>query len=312
MTPIEAINHACAVGPMAQITCNSHISRLKVLMRKTEMSDSDVILQPHITIPLLRNDYALSTQLANVGTIKSVFTHHPELKANNMAIFEVWQRYYHEVLGPVAQDAENNFPSAAQIAAYMPWAEVIEKRDGLNVDSPEYFILCLHTMLRPLRGDLGNVRILRAEPTEEDRRIGNCLVIRPGYMTLTLNEFKTQGKSFPQYNKLLPMDLMDVITRSLMKNPRDFLIVSPRTKEPYTNDNAYTKYVGRMFSNATKAGMGLNMMRHIYVSSLDITSMRGGELRQLANEMCHNTARQMMYRLIFLRPGEVEPPPPSC
>lgn len=297
---MECLQRAYDEGNIRKRTHKGYTERMEALMKKTNLGDIEVVLDHPKSMAAIQQQKADGSKLVIIKMIRAVFKYHPTLRSSRPDVYNAWDKSYKAALAPVALRTLWNVPSAAQLAAYMPWREVVERRDKLDIDSMAYFVLALYSMIPPVRNDLGDCRTLHEAPTTaEERQRGNYLLIRPGHMILTFNEFKSKSEIRPQYNKLLPMELADVIARSLLKQPRDFLIVSPVTGEPYTNDNSCREYVDRLIHGVTKPGLGMCMLRHVFIDSLDFNNLPGGALLAISQDMMHSRAQAWDYRLKF-------------
>lgn len=159
-------------------------------------------------------------------------------------------------------------------------------------------------MLPPARADFNKVKIFNNTPptSEQVKEYPNHLIItsKPTYnMKLVYNEFKTKSRKLQVYEKHLPDNLIQVIKNSLKQNPREFLIVSEKTNEPYHKPNSFTQHVKRVLYKVFNKTMSINTLRHSFVNSVDMNTITPQEKEQLAKEMMHSPEMFDRYRLVI-------------
>jgi hypothetical protein len=302
----RSLRRAVDKGQLAESSLLNYEKRLNGLQASSGLSVKYLTRHPkkaHAAIVDNHGDVP-QTVRAYIIAFLALFRHNPKMAEQHHKEYAEFKKIFQTIDKVVKERYDSNEPTERQREAYMPWADVIAKRDALGRTSGartsiDYLIICLYTMIPPLRADFGNVRILKKEPVGKDALDGNYLVLRDRYMRLVLNEFKSKCKSIRQYNKVLPDDLDAVVRESLQAHPRKFLLVSPRTQEPFVRDNTYVVYVHRVFERILGKKISISMLRHIYVNSIDFNSMTSGQKCQLAADMLHSTTTNDRYRLIF-------------
>lgn len=239
---------------------------------------------------------------ALINSILTLFKHGPGLKKKMAKAYKCWFAQFSEV-HEVAEKKYNTLTaSEKQVKAYVPWVDIIKKRDELNKDSDAYLMLCLYTMIPPARSDLNKVKIFKHKaPTEADTIAEpNFLIInKDGSMKLVYNEFKSKSKKLQKYEKVLPKNLVEVIERSLQTNPREYLIVSPRTGLPYPNTNSFTVYFNRTLKAVFGKPVTANTLRHSFVNGINFQHLTPLEKEVLAKDMMHSPEMFDRYRLII-------------
>lgn len=296
-----AFRDAVKNGRLAVVTRQNYESRLSTMQHETGNTVHHMVRHPSETYQaILRKSADVPQTIRSYLTaFMAVFKHDPKLASRKQDEYQKFRSYFRKVDKVVQERYDNNEPNDKQREAYIPLNDVIQKRDQLLADSPEYLVLCLYTMIPPLRADFGNVRILSREPQGAAASTGNYLVVREKYMRLVLNEFKSKSKSLSQYNKVLPVNLEAVIRHSLSNQPRSHLIVSPRTGLPFLRDNTYVVHVHRIMERAIGKKVSISMLRHIYVNSLDYNKMTSGQKAQISADMLHSVSTNDRYRLHF-------------
>lgn len=286
---------------LSETTKHNYKYRLERLTTLTNHDIDWVISNCPKTLAILKEKGVTEPQSvkAMINAILTLFKHTKDLKENKKKAYTCWINHFKEVNEKAEQKYETIQPSAKQIDAYVPWSEIIQKRDQLDKDSEEYLILCLYTMLPPARADFNKVKIFRdnAPTSIETKEYPNHIIITSKYMKLVYNEFKTKSKKLQMYEKQLPDNLTQVIKNSLKRHPRDFLVVSDKTGEPYHKPNSFTQHVKRILFKVFKKQMSINTLRHSFVNSVDMNQITPQAKEQLAREMMHSTDMFDRYRL---------------
>ena len=154
-------------------------------------------------------------------------------------------------------------------------------------------------MLPPARADFNKVRIMKEKQLSDElvAKYPNHLIIMPKGMKLVYNEFKTRSKKLQKYEKVLPDELVAVIKESLKRQPRQFLVVSDKTGEPYHKPNSFTQHVKRILYKVFGKSMSINTLRHSFVNHVDLNKITPLEKEQLARDMMHSPNMFDRYRL---------------
>jgi hypothetical protein len=283
---------------------NNYKYRLERLVNLTNKDIDWVIANCPKTLTILKTKGIKEPQSvkAMINAILTIFKHTKGLKDTKKKAYTCWINHFKEVNQKAEEKYETITPSDKQIEAYVPWPEIIQKRDALDKDSQEYLILSLYTMLPPARADFNKVKIFNnTTPTlEQVKEYPNHLIIttKPTQsMKLVYNEFKTKSQKLQVYEKHLPDNLTQVIKHSLKQSPREFLVVSEKTNEPYHKPNSFTQHVKRVLYKIFNKTMSINTLRHSFVNSVDMNTITPQEKEQLAKEMMHSPEMFDRYRL---------------
>ena len=295
-----AFEKAVASGKISETSRQNYEKRLRWMEDFTGKSVRHLLLNPSETYAAIKKrDKEPQTRRTIMTAFLAVFRHDKAFQRQHRLKYQAFRKYYRELDTVVQARYDANEPTCKQREAYMPFGEVLAKRDALPKSSDEYLLLCMYTMIPPARADYNKVRILHREPEGVEATTGNYMVVRQGYARLVLNEFKSKGRSFPQHVKILPRDLEAVVRESLRQKPREYLFVSPRTGAPYDKDNTFVVYVNRVFERVLGKRIGISMMRHIYVNSLDLNALTSGERKRISQDMMHSLETNDRYRLKF-------------
>lgn len=238
------------------------------------------------------------TLRAYVNAVLAVYKYNPELKEQHKLEYEKWRDKFKEVDKVTEHKYMTLQASDRQIEVYEPWSVIVKKRESLDKDSVEYLLLSMYTMIEPSRADMNKIKIWNKEPTEQQKVAEpNYLIVKANGMTLVYNEFKSKSKRLQKYENELPPQLQKVIRRSLQLNPREYLIVSPRSGEPYHNAHSFTSYFDRMLNRIFGKKVTINTLRHSYINSLDMNKITPLEKEQMAKNLMHSVSTFEKYRL---------------
>lgn len=239
------------------------------------------------------------SRMSYISAVLTLFRHIPELAERYPRAVDAWRAHLAVESSKAAQRYDNNEPTAAQLAAHVPWADVLKARDALSRDSIEYLLMAMYTMIPPLRADFDRLAILHSKPNGRQvaEETPNYVLIEPASTTLFLNAYKTRKNTGHEYSKVLPPQLRAAIDRSLGQCPRAFLFTQPRSGEPFSTPHAYTVFAGRIFKRVLhNPHASTNTLRHSYITALP-DRMKVGVRDQIARDMLHTTAMSYRYRL---------------
>lgn len=286
---------------LSEVSKNNYKYRLDRLTTLTNKDVDWIINNCRKTLSILKDNNITEPQSvkAMINAILTLFKHTKGLRETKQKAYTCWIEHFKEINEKAQEKYEKIEASPRQIEAYVPWEEVLSKRDKLDKTSNEYFILCLYTMLPPARADFNKVRIIKENKVTEQltKDYPNHLIIMSKGMKLVYNEFKTKSKKLQQYEKILPDELVKVIKDSLKRQPREFLVISETTGEPYHKPNSFTQHVKRVLFKVFAKDMCINTLRHSFVNSVDMNTITPLEKEQLARDMMHSPNMFDRYRL---------------
>lgn len=281
---------------LSSITKRTYLERLKFFIESTKKDLKDIILHPEESIEWIeKHSTSLQTQKSYLSAILAVFKHTPSLKETEKDIYYKWYLAFKKVHDQIDSKYKMNEPSLKQKEGYVPYKDIVEKRDELKKGSKERLLLAMYTYLRPLRSDFNKVYIY--EKPQKIYSYDNYIVLTET-PELVLREFKTAKKKLENiYQKELPKNLIEEIQQSLEKHPREWLFVD-RTGEPYKSDS-FTKWVNRTLKSLFGKPLTISLIRHSYINHLDFNKLTIQEKEEIAKDMAHTADTQDRYRLIF-------------
>ena len=184
---------------------------------------------------------SIHSQKSFINVILALFKHTAELKNTHKHSYDCWLKKF------VAVKNTDN-PSKIMVAS---WSEIEKKRDMIEPTMDSYFVLSVYTLLPPTL-DLRCIKMYTEHPKS---RKDNYLLIDENKMILCVKSKQLD----------IPKQLDEIIRTNIIKNPRRFLIVSPRNHKPYTNNHAYDTYIDRILHSIFGKTMNLRVLRNSYL-----------------------------------------------
>ena len=290
---------------LSPVSKSVYIARLRRLVKMTGKDVNWIMKNADDTMKMLVEDHKvteLQSKKAYINSVLTLFKHTNELKQKLPNSYATWLQRFREVNSEAQLKYDTCQASQRQKDAYVTWDEVTRMRDSLDKSSLDYLVTCLYSMIPPSRADMNEVKIhVDHIPTDaEEEEFPNYLLIESGEnkMTLVYNEFKSKSKRMQKYENELPEELVDVVETSLKADPREFLIVSPKTKKPYHNPHSYTVFVDRMLSRLFKKNVTINTLRHSFINSVDMNVLTPLEKKALSSKLMHSPSTFDRYRFV--------------
>ena len=140
------------------------------------------------------------------SAVVSLFIHHEAFRNDHHATYEKWVAGQKTLRAPINDKYLTNKPTERQKSGYVPYEQVIEKRNTLEDGSPERLLLTLYTDIPPSRSDFYDARIYVKEPPVNNND-ENYIVLSKTKGTLVLNKYKT-SKKYGQRRIVLPPETL--------------------------------------------------------------------------------------------------------
>lgn len=290
------IEQAAGVAPSTKKLYLTNLRSLLALYG-TNANLERVIQQPKETFALLSRKYDnMQTRKALVAAVKALFKYVPNMSVKYPEAQAAWHEIFKTLDHTIFNTVATAEPTQRERENWVPWEKVLEKRDSLarmEYGSVKHLLLSMYTMIEPLRGDYGNVRLFygssQVQPEEK-----NYIILPPGTPELVLNEYKTSEK-YGEFRRSLPIDLVKIILRSLAVDPRNHLFVDDFGR-PYEKKNSFVKFTNRVLHKIFGKNFTIRMLRHSFISSLDFNERTPAELIKHSHNMLHSVAQQQLYR----------------
>jgi len=167
--------------------------------------------------------------------------------------------------------------------------DLVNKRDQPDIDISSKLLLAIYTMIPPVRADYYATQIIKDDETPET---DNYIILKNGYAELVIRKYKTSRKHGEIRHPKLPNELYALILKSLQEHPRKYLF--EKNEKPYT-PNGFCKWSSATLEKLFDVEITLTMIRHIYISSLDLAKMTVDEKKNIGKLMGHTIGIQAEY-----------------
>ena len=285
-----------ASSKLSDISKKTYKDRLRRLTTITKHDVDWIISHCKETYESIQH-YQLQTQKGYINSVLALFKYTKNLKNKHPKTYTCWYKLFMKVHNKSEEKYNNMEPSERQKSVYVPWVDIVKKRETLPKTSLEYLLISLYTMIPPSRADMNMIKIYYNNDPIDNSKFPNYLVINANNMKLVYNEFKSKSRRIQKYEKILPKNLEDVIRQSLKHQPRDFLIVSPRTQKPYDHAGSFSVLFGRILEKVFNKKVTINTLRHSFVNSLDMNKLTPLEKEILSKDLMHSKETMDKYRL---------------
>jgi integrase len=187
----------------------------------------------------------------------------------------------------------------AEKSKYMEWPEVLECLEKIRLAAhdpqtfQEYLIICLYTMMRPIRLDYAEMKIVSEEPAEH----GSNYLVWPlvGKPYIFLTDYKTYKKWGAQ-RTTLPPALCDVIQEWRSMVDDEYLLIGANGLPMKEWELGQT--VIKVFEKHSGKSVGVNILRHSHSSWERRFELSFKDSEELARQMGHSQAMSALYRRI--------------
>ena len=256
-----------------------------------------IILHPETYIEELRKWYPKNTSCkAHMSFVLSVFRYNPDIMCDHRKAYEKWSEAFNDTHQKVIDRYETNRPTERQVEGYVPFADIVKKRDSLEQGSTERLLLGFYTHIKPMRCDYGMVRIYKDALPAEKEREKNYILIHGDRAVLCLGQYKT-SKTYGNHEIELPKELFNDLKESLKKSDREWLFVDSNGKPQ--SRNTYCSWTLRVLRKLFDKPLTVSLIRHSFINQLNMSDLSIKEKKEIAQQMGHNIQTQDIYRLIF-------------
>lgn len=252
--------------------------------------------QKDIDSPMEKNKAYSKTNLHSyISAVLAVFKHASQY-VNDIPEMFVFHRIWLGILSDNEKDIlarrGQNKPTLLQEAREghkLTLQDIINKREENDIDIISKLLLALYTMIPPVRADYYATHIIKdGEVPETD----NYIVLKNNSAELVIRKYKTSRKHGEIRHPVLPNELYTLILESLKQYPRKYLF--EKNGKSYT-PNSFCKWSSFTLEKLFGVELTLTMIRHIYISSLDLSKMTVEEKKNIGKLMGHTLGIQAEY-----------------
>ena len=325
----DAIPNVKAWAPSSKTT---HLDNLAALRRYCGgVSTRDIIafsrlckIYKIIEHEMCAKDWSPNKVKNWVNALTSVIKHivPAEFKVQWAPEIEAWEQLHKLATKMAEKPAKEGKATKRQIAGYVPWSRVLACRDALPYASKAHLIMCMWTMILPLRLDHRRVRIVRA--LEDLGGWKGSFILLNGQAsflhTVRPNKVFADVAYAGGIKAALPQQLVDVIEASLVRTPRHFLFTTHSSKDKLFTKGSYGNRVRDTLRAATGNNkIGVSILRHVYVTAMyehyqaalegaqgvEAQTQARSEVAKAAHLMAHSLSMHRLYRLDVSEEGEL-------
>lgn len=302
---VECLTHE-KLSPITILEYGRRLKRFIALIG----SDEDSFMEDIMTDPEKYSEVVIN-KIDNIKTRKNLFAIILSLFKycpNEMKEYACDDEEYNETLALwrngfkmcddiLTKSIETNLPSERQADTHIEWQNIIDIRNNLPPGSTEKLLLCMYSMIPPMRSDYGDIKIYSgSEPIDS----ANYIIINKSRYTLVITKYKT-SKTYGTLTQDLPKELIKELKLSLKINPRTYLFENEG--KPYNNIQ-FNKFANKTFKKIFGKAVTINTLRHSFISNLDINNMSIEERKSIGLKMGHNWDQQEKYKLLFNKKSE--------
>ena len=234
--------------------------------------------------------YAINSKkaiyIAIVGTLKTI-------EGYDITLYRTQMDKYNK---QIVENYNDQVLSVTEAAKYLPWTEILEAVEKARLDVSdvwmlqEYLILCLYTMMPPVRLDYGDMLICDSEPPKLK---GNYIILskKPYFLFSDYKTFKTYGV----IRTPICRELLDVIYKWLPFTDTHLLL--DRSGDPLTAIQLGQLIIS-IFQKHCNKNVGVSILRHSYISWIRGSEMPIKKSDALARQMHHSPKMSQQYRKI--------------
>ena len=188
---IDAISKA----ELSLISKRTYLERIKTLATKLDKPIYWILKNPKEGIEsICKISNVESTRKSYISAILAVFKHNEGLKEADgfSEAYKEWLEKFKELDTSISERYKLNKPSEKQLNGYVPFKDIIKKRDELKKGSLDRLLLSMYTYIKPLRADFNCVKIYKKVVATKIPENENYINLHE--KKLILQEYKTQKK----------------------------------------------------------------------------------------------------------------------
>jgi len=252
--------------------------------------------QKDIDSPMEKNkSYSKTNIHSYISAILAVFKHSPKY-VNDIPEMFIYHRIWLGILTDNEKDILvrrwQNKPTKLQEEREghkLTINDIVNKRNEPDIDIMTKLLLSMYTLIPPVRIDYYATHIIKSgEVPETD----NYIILKNGEAELVIRKYKTSRKHGQINHPKLPDDLYNIIIKSLEEYPRKYLFEN--NGKAFTS-NGFCKWSSSTLKKLFGVELTLTMIRHIYISSLPLSTMTVEEKINIGKLMGHTIGVQAEY-----------------
>ena len=238
-------------------------------------------------------------------SILSIFRHRNDLLTDFPSdtikqLQKQWSDIFYQNEQPIIQRRLENRPTDNQLkkgGVNLDFNHIVSVRNDLPEGSIERLLICMYTMIPPVRADYFATQIVYGEDVPTEKNYIRFLSDFDAQCILT--DFKT-AKSYNQITNDLPPQLIYEIQASLEKQPRNYLFLNANGV-PHTR-NSFVLWSRRALTRIFSVDFTLVFFRHAFITNFistnDMAQITDGELKEISDKMGHSSEMFRAYKWV--------------
>jgi hypothetical protein len=239
--------------------------------------------------------YSKTNLHSYISAVLAVFKHAPKY-VDGIPQMTTYHKLWFEILSDNEKDIiirrSKNKPTELQVAREghkLSLHDFVNKRNENDINIIDKLLLAMYTIIPPVRIDYYATHIIK---NGEEPETDNYIILKNGEAELVIRKYKTSRKHGEIRHPILPDELYRIIIQSLKEYPRKYLFEN--NGKPFT-PNGFCKWSSVALERLFGVELTLTMIRHIYISSLELSKMTVEEKKNIGKLMGHTIGIQAEY-----------------
>ena len=215
------------------------------------------------------------------------------------AAYDAYRKEVHKYSVSLSEKMKDQKLSESETKKFVDWKTIVAAAEKLYADKSasmeDKLLAAFYTMIPPVRADIGELQIYKNDPMLTTE---NYVAVRNKDAVLVINNYKN-AHVYGAIRSVIPKQLVSMIRAHLKKNPTALKLF------PYSAKDLSRKVI-KLFNRLTGKKVGINMLRHAYISEFLSTAPSIRDMEALAKRMGHSTALQQLYRRLDGKTGAAD------
>lgn len=288
---------------ISESSTKSYMNNIKHIISVCDNANINTILNnPNLyggmIVSKTKSENSLKSYLSTILT----FCRCSGLKENKITVYDVWYKKFNTVYQRIQNRIESNVPTDKQDAGFVEWETIIEKRKTFPLGSDQHVLLSIYTAIPPRRQKEYYAMKIYTDDNNKPELDHNQLYIPTNNKDahIFICDHNTSKFKKTYLNEKVPDILVNTIKKSLIRNPRGYVFVNTRNKEPFKDNKSFQSYSNNMLKKIfDNESISVNTLRHSYASFIyrqpDLTYL---QRKNIAEMMGHSVDRALKYVFI--------------
>ena len=275
-----------------------YTTMLNTLRKHLQKDNDDYLLDAQPVIDWIEaSKYANNTKkMYYIAIVNKIRTGEDERTKKALELYRPKMESYNMKQQEIYEKQELNDKEKEK---FLPWKDVLEVRRKLEEAAhdlfsfQEYLLVCLYTMVPPIRLDYAYMKVVEGLPTDTS---GNYLAILPrNQYKFILNEYKT-ARAYGQTTWDAPPCLAKVLKQwfSMFLETPEYLLWSHG--ETPMSETVLSNTIRSIFMRHANKPATVTTLRQSFVSQQRKGELPLRKLKSMAKQMCQSVDMNCLYR----------------